>query len=512
MPGIWVSDTEYLDFSEVPDRGALTSEIASRQTAWDWIDSLGLMPDPDPVLRKLSDGGTSVLESLTADGHLCSVIQSRKLGTLKKEFRWEPGSVTGEKATSAAKKLRDDIAADLERIDLYNLVSGILDAPYYGISPVELSWKPADSRMRITDLVVKPGRWFGYNESNRPRFISAANPWQGEAIPFGKFVFVRHFPTYDNPYGLRLLSRCFWPVAFKKGGIKFWVTLAEKYGIPFLVGKYRQGASEPEQRRMLNDLAAMVQDAVAVIPQGGTVEMLQTKGEGGADIHRELKTAMDAEMSKVIMGQTLTAEVSERGGSRAQGQVHEDILEDFRQGDQTLVKTAMEDIAWLYGQVNAPGVPTPTFHWFEEEEPKKEMAERDKTLKETGVRFRKSYYMRTYNLNEDDFEIVEEQPGGTGPAGPAGPFAEEGDRFTPEQQQIEDVADRVLPLGADALSENEAAILAAIEEAESFDDAVIRLLELYPRMAVSGLVDLVERLWLNAELYGRAVAGEEASE
>jgi phage gp29-like protein len=102
---------------------------------------------------------------------------------------------------------------------------------------VEILWASGDSSLRIADLIGKPVRWFGFDTDNHPRFRSAGNPWLGEELPFGKFVFARHFPTYDNPYGLRLLSRCFWPAAFKKGGIKFWVTLAEKYGMPFMLGK-----------------------------------------------------------------------------------------------------------------------------------------------------------------------------------------------------------------------------------------------------------------------------------
>lgn len=136
--------------------------------------------------------------------------------------------------------------------------------------------------------------------------------------------------------------------------------MAEKFGIPFLVGKYASGTSPAEQQKMLNNLAGMVQTAVAVIPQGGAVEILDGAQKASADIHRTLTEAMNAEMSKVIMGQTLTAEVSAQGGSRAQGQVHEEILEDFRQGDQKLVKSVMEELGWFFGQANAPGVPTPS--------------------------------------------------------------------------------------------------------------------------------------------------------
>ena len=499
MPGLWLNANEYVDFADTADRAALAGELATRATAMEWIDFMGLLPDPDPVLAKLDDRGDKVLDGLLADGHLISVVQSRKLGTLKKEFHFVPGCLKGEEPSAAAVKLRDELVEDLERVDLYHLVSGILDAPLFGLAPVEVLWQADRQRLRIADLVVKPARWFGFDGDNRPRFRSAANPWQGEELPFGKFVFARHFPTYDNPYGLRLLSRCFWPAAFKKGGIKFWVTLAEKYGMPFLLGKYRSGAPPAEQNDMLAKLAAMVRDAVAVIPQGGTVEVLNNQGAASADLHERLKTAMDAEMSKVIMGQTLTAEVSASGGSRAQGQVHEEILEDFRAADQKLVKTAMEEIAWLYGRINAPGVPTPAFTWYEEEEPQTEFAERDKTLQETGVRFRKSYYVRRYRLQEDDFDLAVAVP-----AAPA-EFAEPSP--SPEADPVTHWAQRAMAQAdGSALLE---AVRQALQSAADFEDAGRRL-EALRDWPLTDLAEALEQGLLLAQLAGRSEIQEAA--
>jgi len=494
--GLWLSPTQFAQFGEMADKEQLIEEIASRQAAWDWTGFLGLLPDPDPILRKLG-AGSEILESLTADGHLCGIIQTRKLGTLKKEFRWEPGDHDSEAPSAAATKLRDQFVSDLEDMDLYDLISGILDAPYYGMTPIEMHWKAAKaSHLAIKKLEVKPARWFGFDEENNPKFVSIANPWEGEEIPFGKFVFARHFPTYDNPYGLRLLSRCFWPVAFKKGGIKFWVTLAEKYGIPFLVGKYRQGAQLNEQQEMLSNLIKMVRDAVAVIPQGGTVEILETgKSGAGSEIHSSLKTAMDSEMSKVIMGQTLTAEVGDKG-SLAAGKVHEDVLGDFRQGDQKLVKTAMENIAWHYGQINAPGVPTPNFIWFEEEEPKKETAERDKILGETGVEFKKTYYVRTYGLQEDDFDLKDQS---TKPPEKTDDFAENQDDDLDDL--LEDELANWQPLMQPILKP----LQDLLDQAEDLDDLKTKLTTITEHQDLQALIDSLAPALLKARALGDAL-------
>lgn len=493
MKGLWVTPDRYLDFTET-DRTTLVSELATRARSSEMTDIIGALPDPDPVLRKLSDAGVSVLEELTADAHLLSAIQQRKLGTLNKEFFWSAG---GEEETQQAKRLAEDLTADLERIDLYALISGLLDAPYYGSTPVEIRWEAEGGRMRIADLSARPARWFCYDDENRPRFKSIDNPWAGEELPFGKFVFARHFPTYDNPYGLRLLSRCLWPIAFKKGGIKFWVQLAEKFGVPFLVGKYSAGTTPAEQSRMLQNLAAMVQSAVAVIPSGGSVEILDGAKSASADIHRGLKESMDAEISKVIMGQTLTAEVGS-SGSYAAGKVHADVLEDFRLADQRLVKSAMEEIAWLYGQINAPGVPVPVFTWFEIDDPKKEFADRDKTLKETGVRFTRSYYQRQYGLEEDDFEL--DTPPAQPPATKKSPasFAES------SPDTVDRTTDRLMQEGEKSTTAMIDNLAAMVKGAGSLEELQGKIAGLYDRELTADLGTAIARSRMIARLAGRA--------
>ncbi|MEW6489981.1 MAG: DUF935 family protein [Thermodesulfobacteriota bacterium] len=520
----WLNEGDRLEFGEGVNRTGLSREIATRTAAWDWTGLIGILPDPDPVLRRLPDGGVDVLERLTADAHLISVIQSRKLGTLRKDWRWEPGTVGEDEPTPEAERLRDDLAADLERVDLYALLSGVLDAPLYGMTPIELLWerpRRGENRLRLADLQVKPARWFGFDADNRPRFMSQRAPWEGEELPFGKFVFARHFPTYDNPYGLRLLSRCFWPVTFKKGGVKFWVTLAEKYGMPFLVGKYGQGATPEQQAELLSALTRMVQDAVAVIPDNGSVELLTAGGSAGSSgssgssgIHSGLKTAMDAEISKVIAGQTLTAEVGETG-SYAAAKTHQEILGDYRAGDERLAKTTMEEIAWLYGLVNAPGVPPPVFRYEEEEEAKKEMAERDKTLTETGVKFRKTYYVRQYGLQEDDFDLGGPGSGDQGPgvgdrgaeAGDEGEgHADPGAEFAEGESGVDTPDAQAARLDADAaphLAGMVDAIRGLVDQAESLEDLQARLLGAYPALDSSGLAQAMTEALAAAALAGR---------
>jgi len=389
------------------DIGSLTGEIGTRNDAYDFSELMDLLPDPDPVLQKRGDGA-EILDSLTADGHLLSVMQTRKVGSLKKKHKWQPGVVNG-KTTPYSEHLCAQLKADFDNINTHDLFSALLDTPFYGMTPLEIVWSPGNSLIHIRELRPLPHRWFGFDEQNDPKFINRDNLWGGETLPRYKFVFARHGPTYDNPYGLRLLSRCFWPILFKKGGLKFWVTFTEKYGMPFFLGKYNQGATEDKKMEMLTALGKMVQDAVSVIPDNNAVEMLGGSGKTGGSYltYSRLIEAMNAEISKVIMGQTLTAEVAKRG-SLAASKVHENVLRTYQQADRKMIKTVMEKIADNYTKVNAPGTPSPVFTWIDSEDPQKEFAERDSTLMKSGVKFSLSYLMRRYGYNKDEIELVDQ--------------------------------------------------------------------------------------------------------
>lgn len=507
MSGLWVSPTKYIDFAS-PKRSSLTQEVASRSLAWDYSAMIGLLPDPDPVLRKRGDGA-EILEELTSDAKVLTAIQTRKLGSLKREYEFNPGSIDGQ-TDARAEQLCKDLSADLEDVGMYDLLSGLLDAPYYGMTPAELFWEPKDGSIHLAKVRVLPSRWFGFDQENNPRFRSLANQTEGDEIPWGKMVFARHFPTYDNPFGLRLLSRCLWPVAFKKGGTKFWVTFAEKYGMPFLVGKYRQGATDEEKLTLLRSLEKMVQDAVAAIPDGNVIEFLDKGGSSGAgastDTFDRLRSAMDAEISQVLMGQTLTAQVGETG-SYAASKTHEEVLEDYREADQRLVKGVMDEIGKIYRDINAPEVPAPVFSWFESEDPQKDFADRDKTLTESGLKIKKAYYVRRYGFQEDEIDVEAAAPEAAAKQPDTGKqeFAESGDQSTIEEALLA-WARQQTEQSTSSMIDAAEALLGQVENLEQFRD---RLIELFATDAPEQLGEIMARMDLLGNLAGRTEASGE---
>ncbi|WP_034637684.1 phage portal protein family protein [Desulfovibrio cuneatus] len=520
MQGLWLSNNTFHEFA-APQSQELLGELAVRGGAivGHW---LGLLPDPDPVLQKSGESAT-VLEALAADYKVLASTQTRKLKTLcRGNYKFAPGTAPGAQPTPEAIALCNALTSDLERIDLYNLIAEVLDAPYYGQTVAELFWGQEPSRLRLLGIVPKPREWFRYDTNNRLRYVgedgyglamgadAVAMAGAGTLPPFGKIITARHFPTYKNPYGLRLYSRCLFPVAFKKGGIEFMMRFAEKWGMPWVVGTAGPKASPQELREMHNSLVGMVSDAVATVRGGGKVELVQASGQAG-DLHLSIVRHWDDAIAQVIAGQTLTSTVGE-SGSYAASKTHAGILEDYADADATLVKIFFDELAWVYGQINARGVLTPVFT-FEDPEDQQGRAELGKKLHETGVRFTPVYFERRFGLAPDEFAVEADktpQPGTF--AAPAGNTTNQ-PRFTPGQQSIETLVAELLPKGiatADAMAHTILNLVAKAETPEELEQLLAAALAPAQKggLDTADLNTVLETALFAADMTGRFSARE----
>jgi len=500
-----------------PGREQLLTEIATREAAGvDLVGWLGVLPDPDPVLRKRGDDA-SVLDELCADDQVAMARAKRKLRTLnRQDYDFQPGAPKGEEPSAEAERLCKTLVADLENLDMRGLISEILDAPYFGYTVIELMFEPAGKGLRLVDAVAKPRGWFGFDTHNRLVFRSQLS-LQGDLVPPPKFVLARHGATYANPYGERLLTRCLWPVAFKRGGVQFWMNFAEKYGQPWTVGNAPSGADRPARQAMAADLARMTQDAVAVLPQGSEVKIYEASGKS-ADIHERLVRHWDAAISKVLMGNTLSAELGD-GGSYAAAQTHSGELADLAQADEALVKATMDELAWNYTRLNAAeGVFAPVFR-FDKPEDYGAKADLDTKLHGLGVRFSKPHFVQEYGLPEDHFEVRVETPVTQNEifADRPGPtFASTSDPGEAAVVDAQDALDRMiaglLPEAVRASEERSRRIIEIVQAAETWEDMQLMLAEAMPELAGDEFEELLARAVVAADMHGRLAARDEGQE
>ena len=86
--------------------------------------------------------------------------------------------------------------------------------------------------------------------------------------------------------------------------------------MPHFIGKHPRGAGKEETNPLADMLEDMVQDAIAVIPDDSSVEIQEADKTSSAEIYDKLIDKMNAEISKAILGQTLTNEMGNTGSQR----------------------------------------------------------------------------------------------------------------------------------------------------------------------------------------------------
>lgn len=403
--GLYMPDGSYRPFSAVE----LSTALATRQNAGvfygeleGWLNTL---PDPDPVLRKRGDDA-SILAELSADDQVATAMLSRKNRVLNcTHFTLRVGALEGKEPDKVAQTLFERFQQDLERANMRSIISSMLDAPFYGYTPLELVWKFSGDWWHLVDIVARPFQWFRFNSKNEPVFVGEYGSYCAEPVllPPGKFVFVTHHATYDNPYGLRLLSRCLWPVSFKRGGLGFYARFVERHGMPWVVGMAPSQATELEKRQIARDLSRMVQDAVAVVPYGSEIK-LESAGQTQSEIHEKFLSRQDKAISKILMGQTLTVEM-EGKNSQAAAQTHNEVAEALADSDKAMVVDAWNEIAWLYAQVNVTSDVLAPIAMYDEPEDLNQQADLDKKLTEIGVQFTAEHFTEVYGLKEGEFTV-----------------------------------------------------------------------------------------------------------
>ncbi len=523
--GIWIDKGTFIEFSEA--KQSLSAEIATRDRSIDFYNIGMALPNPDPVLKKLGKD-ISVYTDMLSDGFLGGCVTSRKASV--KSLEWE---IDRGKAKSRQAKDIQKIFVDL---DIDRIVGEMLNAVQFGYQPMEVMLNRGSGTgdrgpvgyIYPADIVGKPQRWFVYDELNEPRFKTKTNQDPGEALPPKKFLFCRYEPTYENPYGFAVLSRCFWPLTFKKGGYKFWVKFAEKYGMPWPVGKLPRGLDPTEYDALADILEQMVQDGLAVIPDDSSVEILVAEGKGASgNIYGDMIESCKTEISIAILGQNLTTEV--KGGSLAATQGHMQVRDDIRAGDQKIPEWAFNElIKWIYEWNYSERVSEhPKFYFYEEEDVDTALAERDDKLtvsmEKSGYKLTKKYYMKGYGLEEEDIEeTTPPSPPAPLPRGEGGQRPGEGalsefaesrvpspqSRLFPDQTALDDAIDRIDPAVMQAQMKGVLKpVLYLLDSGKSYEDIMSKLVDQYPDMNTSVIEEMLARAIFVSEMWGRLSAG-----
>jgi len=495
----------------------LRSEIATIGSDPNRMLYGGRIEPDDLVLAARGQGrGLALYDDLARDPEVGTVLAKRRAALIGREWQVQPGGEEGDAAAA-------DAAALLERalkgMRFNQAVGKALGALLRGISILEVMWAPVGNELRPVALLARDPRRFAFRDVETGgielRLLTREQPWDGVPVPPRKFIVHRHGEAdgYENPWGLGLGQRLFWPVFFKRQGIGFWLSALEKFGQPTAVGKYPPGSTQDQQDTLLAALQAIASEVGVVIPEGMVIELLEAKRSGAFDAYESLARYMDEDISKVVLGETLTTSGGDNG-SRALGQVHDAVRLELTKSDgDELSDTLHATLCTWITELNRPdyvagGGAIPRIWWdVSEPEDLAARAKRDVDVKGLGYRPTPEYIADTYGEGwlpdspavapQDGLAALFAEARSSGRKPLAPPPGDEEPAEVWLAQQVDTVAQAETDAWLDA-------IRGVVDRAQSLEEIAAELLRLYPSLATGGLAAVMGQALAVANLTGRS--------
>lgn len=486
-------------------RPELNREIATTDDGIDitrgFIGPL-LMPY-DPVLRNRGAGDLQIYEQVFSDPEVKSTFSQRQLAVT--QYEWQ---VDAASASSIDKSAADFIRDQVQALAWDDITAKMLFGVFYGYSAAELIYAVDGSRVVIDKLKVRNRRRFRFGKEGDLRLLTMQNMYEG--IP-ALSPYFWHFCTGadndDEPYGVGLAHWLYWPVLFKRNGLKFWLIFLEKFAAPTAIGKYPAGtATDLEKTRLLQALRAISTDSGIIIPDGMVIELLEAQRSGTSD-YKELQDQMDAMIQKVVLGQTASTQGTpgKLGNDELQGDVRADIIK--ADADLVCESFNLGPVRWLT-EWNFPGAKPPrVYRVTEEPEDLNTRAERDGKVKELGFKPSLKYVQETYGGEWTEAKVEPIEPG-TDPLRPGQARAEfaEGDAADAPARMVAQL-DRAIAPGAKKWIEQ---IRKLVERADSLETLRAELLKLSRDMTIDEYADVMATALTAAALSGRYEVLEES--
>lgn len=341
-----------------------------------FFNSLNLLPNPDPILRSMGRAEW-VYQSIMADSHVIGDIRSIRGQFRSMDYRVVAGD-DKDPASVKAKLLCEDwlsttapnaIVPDWMEV-MWQMTAAILT----GYAVHEVVWQMTNGKYLPSLVIDRPARRIKFNQDAEPLLISKGKN-NGEPFEPYQFLISKHMATAVNPYGIALLSSCFWPWTFKTGGWRFFVKYCERHGLPWPFGRYPQGTSEPDQEAFAQALANMLESGYVIAPEGTSLELLTPTSSGSQLPQENLIDRCNREMSKALTGQAMTAEL-QNVGARAASETALKRQESINDADRDIAAASMSKLfEWITKFNFGDGIAAPKLEFYEESKLGKDRAE-----------------------------------------------------------------------------------------------------------------------------------------
>ena len=307
------------------------------------------------------------------DGHLTAVIEKRKLSVINTPLHFvEKG------------KVHEEITAMLTTENFMTMLGYVLESKIWGHSLIELSF---ETGFLVPTLIPR-------KHVVPSKGIIIKNQSDSNGFDFRTYPYSNYLLEVGESDSLGLLMKAAQYVIYKRGGFGDWAQYCELFGMPFRVAKY-DGYDEKTRQELESALKDAGSAAYIVIPKETDLNFIQNNTQGSSILYDQLIDVCNKELSKLILGQTMTTEA---GGALAQAKVHQEVEQEIHNADKLFVRNVLNDKLIPLLRIHGFDVGNGKFIFQEKENiEKKTRLEMDLKLADK-IEIDDSYFYGTYNI------------------------------------------------------------------------------------------------------------------
>lgn len=505
-----------------------TREIAVRQVTDKYSEypSNGLTPERLAGIFREADTG-DVLRQMELfedieekDPHLFSQLQTRKNAVTGLDFEIIP---FGDEPRD--REIADFITEQLGGLEsLEEIETDLLDAIGKGFAVSEILWGYDNAgRVVVKEIISRYQKRFFWDSLDDSFKVRTPDAPEGVLLPANKFIVHKYKARSGHPSRAGILRVVAWMYLFKNYDLKDWVSFAEIYGLPMRLGKYQPGASDADKRALMRALVQIGADAAGIVPDGTSIDFITTEKSGSIDLYERLARFCDEQISKAVLGQTLTSDSG--GGSYAQSKTHNEVRHDLIVADcKALAATLRRDLIrplCLFNFGESQRIPKIRFDCEESEDLLQTANILGALVEKTGLRVPVSYIYKKFSIPEpEDGEEIAAPRANAGmgaaafkemPETPLISLKKEAAAPHGAQDRIDRIADTALRQGAGCFHKLFAPVLKLVDSANSLEQLREALEDeesvaaLYRAMDTKALEMLLQKVMAYANLEGRVL-------
>lgn len=478
--------------TEKPEFQEVATTLDGRDITRGYVSPLQLLQPTDTVLATRGGGDLRLYQELLRDDQVQATWGQRQLAVVSAEWEVEPGGNRAQDKAAA-----DFLREQLRAIRFDRVTKGMLYGIFYGYAVAECLWGRDGRHVTLDGLKVRNRRRFRFDGAGRLRLLTSNNP-EGELLPDRKFwTFSTGADHDDEPYGQGLGHWLYWPVFFKRNGLRLWLVFLDKFGQPTAKGTFPGSATEQQKQRLLQALQAVHSDSGVIVPEGMQIELIEAARSGTGD-YTSLYDRMDRAIAKVILGHTGSSESTpgRLGGEDMADSVREDIV---KADADVVCESFNQSVARWLTEWNYPSAKVPRV-WRKMEQPEdlNKLAERDERVARLGYRPSLRYVEERYG---EGWEL-DTRPAPPQPLG----FAERDDQSA--KRRGDRLADRLEREAEPAWADMMEPVRRLVQTAATMEELRDGLLNLYEDMPSEQLAKVMQKAIATAELSGRADVSE----